>query len=184
MGAVEARRGPFVMPLDMIWVRLRDDKAVPRPGLGATTADVKVGLLILTPKVGLRVFDLEKIKFDVLAGARYWHLGENLKFSPSLLGLNFTRSQNLVDPVVGARIQAALAQKFVVNILGDVGGWGTGSTLEYQVAGLLGYRISENLILQAGYRYLDLNYLRGGSRPAVCDIALSGVTFGVTINLK
>jgi hypothetical protein len=184
MGAVEARRGPFVLPLDIVWARLRDDKAIPAANLLATTANVKAGLLILTPKVGIRVLNEEKIKFDVLAGFRYWHLGENLKFSPSLLNLNFKRSQDLVDPVVGGRIEAALSPKFVVNILGDVGGWDTGSKLEYQVAGLIGYKIKESATLQAGYRYLDLNYRRGGTNPAIFNVNLTGVLFGVTFNLK
>src|SRR2546421_1416484 len=36
MGAVEARHKRLVVPIDMMWIRLEDDKAVPRPGLGAT----------------------------------------------------------------------------------------------------------------------------------------------------
>jgi hypothetical protein len=184
MGAVEARRGLFVAPLDMIWARLGDDRAVPFPGLAATTANAKVQLVILTPKVGIRVFDEEKFKFDALAGFRYWHLGENLQFSPSILNLNFTRSQNLVDPVVGGRIESALSHKWVVNILGDVGGWGTGSTLEYQVVGAVGYRVKESTTVQAGYRYLDLNYSRGGASPAIAHFHLGGIALGATFNLK
>jgi hypothetical protein len=184
MGAVEARRGRLVAPLDFIWARLGDDSAVPFPGLGATTANAKVQLVILTPKVGVRVFDEEKFKFDVLAGFRYWHLGENLQFSPSILNLNFTRSQNLVDPVVGGRIESALSQKWVVNVLGDVGGWGTGSTLEYQVAGAIGYRVKESITVLAGYRYLDLDYSRGGASPAIAHFHLSGIVLGATFNLK
>jgi hypothetical protein len=184
MGTAEARRGPIVLPLDIFWVRLRDDNANPFPNLNARTADFRVGLFILTPKVGLRLVDQEKIKVDALAGLRYWHLSQDFHFSPAPLGLNFSRSQDLVDPLVGTRIEAALSKKFVVNLAGDVGGWGTGSTLEYQLVGLLGYKIKENWTLQAGYRYLSLDYERGGARPAVFDVAMSGVAIGISFKLK
>jgi hypothetical protein len=36
----------------------------------------------------------------------------------------------------------------VVVIAGDVGGWGTGSQLDYQVAGIVGYSIKPNVTLQ------------------------------------
>jgi hypothetical protein len=182
MGAFEARYKRLVVPIDVMWIRLEDDKAVPLPALGAISANMKATELLFTPKVGLRVIDQEKIKIDALTGFRLWYLGENLKFNPSLLGLNFSGSQDFVDPLVGGRIQVALSPKIVVNVLGDVGGWGTGSQLEYQAAGLLGYKIKPAWTLQAGYRYLNVNYR--GSRGIVFDATTSGVLFGVTISLK
>jgi len=184
MGAVDARWKRLVLPLDMVWSRLADDKAVPRLGLGATTADVKVSIFLLTPKVGVRLLDEPKIKCDFLTGFRYWRLGQNLHFSPSILNLNFSASQNWVDPLVGGRIEAPLSSKFVATVFGDVGGWGTGSQLEYQVGGVLGYKLKETATLQAGYRYLAVDYYGGGVRQPVFDAHLSGVLLGVTFNLK
>ena len=180
MAMVEARYKRLVLPLDIVWVRLADDKALPAPGLGAITANAKASELILTPKVGYRVLDKNRIKADGLAGFRYWHLGQNLQFSPSLLGLNFSGSQNWVDPLVGGRIQGILTPKLDATIAGDVGGWGVGSQLDYQVVGLLGYKIKPKWKLQAGYRYLDVNY----RSRTVFDVATSGVLFGVSITLK
>jgi hypothetical protein len=185
MGAVEARHKRLVTSMDIFWIRLEDDTAIPLPpavGAGAIGAKIHATEFFLTPKIGLRVIDEEKIKVDALAGFRFWHFGESLSFNPSLLGLNFTGSQNFVDPVVGGRIQLALSPKIVVNILGDVGGWNTGSKLEYKVAGLLGYKIKPALTLQVGYRYLNLDY--SGSRGAVFNLTTAGVLFGATLNLK
>jgi hypothetical protein len=180
MGAVEARYKRLVVPIDMMWIRLEDDKARAFPGLGTISATMKATEFLLTPKLGLRVINEEKLKVDALAGFRYWHFGENLTFNPS--SLNFTGSQNFVDPLVGGRIQMALSPKIVVNILGDVGGWGTGSQLEYQAAGLLGYRIKPALTLQVGYRYLNVDYRT--SRGVVFNATTAGVAFGATLNLK
>jgi hypothetical protein len=184
MAAAEARLDRLVLPLDVFWVRLADSRALPFPNLGATTADVKAGVFVLTPKVGYRFVDEERIKLDALTGFRYWHLGQNLKFSPSNLNLGLSRSQNWVDPLVGARIEVPLSGKLAVNLTSDVGGWGVGSQLDYQVAGLLGYKIKENVALQAGYRYLVVNYSAGGAKALLFDVALSGVAFGITINLE
>jgi hypothetical protein len=179
MGLVEADQKRLVLPLDIIWARLGDDKALPFPNLQETSADFKASEFILTPKIGYRVINQERLKVDALTGFRYWHLGQNLKFSPSRLGLDFSGSQNWVDPLVGGRILAALTPKVEATIAGDVGGWGVGSQLDYQVVGLLGYKLKPNLTLQTGYRYLDVNY----RSKTVFDVAMSGVLFGVSIKL-
>lgn len=180
MGLVEADHKRIVLPLDIVWGRFGDDKALPLPDVIATTANVKVDMFILTPKVGYRLLDQEKLKIDALTGFRYWHLGQNLQFSPSRLGLNFSGSQNWVDPLVGGRILGVLTPKASLSIGGDVGGWGTGSQLEYQVFGLLGYKLCPKWTLQGGYRYLDVNY----RSKTVFDAAISGIMLGVSINLK
>lgn len=181
MGLVEAQHKRFVMPVDMMWVRLGDDKALPFTNLQATSADLKGSEFILTPKIGARLVDKPALKIDGLTGFRYWHFGQNLSFNPSTLGLNFSSSQNWVDPLVGGRIIAALSPKAEVTIAGDYGGWGVGAQQDYQVVGLLGYRIKPKWTLQAGYRYLDVDYRSGGT---LIYTVMSGVVFGVSINLK
>jgi hypothetical protein len=181
MGVLEARYKRLLLPLDIMWIRLGDNKALPFPNLMVNTAKLKASEFILTPKIGYRLIDQEKIKIDALVGFRYWHFGENLKFVPSNFNLNFSSSQNWVDPVVGGRITGNLSPKVVAVIAGDVGGWGTGSQLDYQVAGILGYRIKPNVTLQAGYRYLYVNYRSGGT---IIQPTTSGVLFGATFNLK
>jgi hypothetical protein len=185
MGAVEARRNRLLANLDLMWIRLSADRARPfPPGLLATSANLKATEFILTPKIGFRLLNGEKLTADFLTGFRYWHFGETLNFSPSLLGLNFSKSQNWVDPLVGGRIEAALSRKTVFTMAGDVGGWGTGSQLEYQVVGLLGYKLKPTMTLQAGYRYLYFDYERARRAAAFVTTATSGVVFGVTLNLK
>ena len=184
MGAFEARYKRIVLPLDLMWIRLEDDKALPFPNLMATKAKLTGSELLLTPKIGYRLLDEKRIKIDALTGFRYWHFSENLKFVPSNLNLNFSGSQNLVDPLVGGRVQLGLTPKIEANILGDVGGWGTGSQLEYQVAGVLGYKIKPKWTLQAGYRYLNIDYRNSNHGGTVVYLITNGVIFGATIDLK
>lgn len=179
MGAIELRRKRLVTSVDAMWVRLGDDKSVPIGEAGTITADMKAQLFLLTPKVGLRLIDQERFKVDALTGFRFWHVGQRLKFSPS--DLSFSGSGNWVDPLVGGRSQFALTPKITVDILGDVGGWGAASQIDYQVAGLLGYRIKPRWTLAAGYRYMGVDHRSGGF---MFDVIQSGVVFGATMNLK
>jgi hypothetical protein len=184
LGAVEARRNRILTTVDLLYLRLSDDRAVPFPALGESTANLTANVFILTPKVGVRLLDEKTFKIDFLTGIRYWYFGEDLKFTPFVPFLNFSKSQNWVDPLVGGRIEAALSRKTVFTLAGDVGGWGTGSQLEYQIVGLLGYKLKPNMTLQGGYRYLYFDYQRSGPAGAVLTTALSGVVLGVTLNLK
>jgi hypothetical protein len=182
MGVVEPSYKRIVMPLDIVWVRLGDDRAFTNLG---TVGNFKASEFILTPKIGYRVIDRKMIKIDALAGFRYWHLAQSVSFTTN--SLNFSSSQNWVDPLVGGRITGNLSPKLSVTVAGDVGGWGAGSQLDYQVAGLLGYRIKPAMALQVGYRYLAVHYRNGGllaPNTRFADLVTSGVMAGVTINLK
>ena len=185
LGAVDARRNKIVTTVDLLYMRLGASNAIPfPPALNAISANFTGNIVVLTPKVGLRLVNLNAIKADLLAGIRYWYFGESVNFTPSILGLNFSKSQNWVDPLVGGRIQGALSPKLVATVAGDVGGWGTGSQIDYQVVGLLGYKLKPNLTLQGGYRYLYVDKNKGGPAGATANLAMSGILLGVTVNLK
>jgi hypothetical protein len=179
MGVVEPRYKRIVMPLDIMWIRLGSDRALPHtPGQGV--ANLRATEFLLTQKLGYRLIDAEKVKIDALAGFRYWYFGQSLSFTTN--ALNFSGSQNWVDPLVGGRITGILTPKVEVTVGGDVGGWGVGSQIDYQTFGLLGYRIKSALALQAGYRYLYFDKRRASG--TYLDVATSGVLFGVSITLK
>lgn len=80
----------------------------------------------------------------------------------------------------GAKFQAALSPKVLVTIVGDVGGGG--ANVDYQAVGLLGFKVSEKVILQAGWRYMDVNYRTNPPVGFVYDAHMSGVIVGATIN--
>jgi hypothetical protein len=179
MGVAEPRYKRILMPLDILWIRLGSNKALPNtPGQGV--ANLRATEFVLTQKLGYRLIDLEKVKIDALAGFRYWYYGENLSFTTNTL--NFSASQNWVDPLVGGRITGILTPKVEITVGGDVGGWSHAAQIDYQVFGLLGYRIKPALALQAGYRYLYFDYLR--TSGVYLNTATSGVVFGVSITLK
>jgi hypothetical protein len=181
MGAAEVRKRRFVAPVDVMWIKLSDDKALPEsPFPGLTSVKAKVTETIFTPKAGYRILDSPTLQVDALVGLRYVHLGQDLSFQPSGLLGNYSQAANFVDVVEGAKISMALSSKASVTIFGDAGG--AQADVDYQVGGFLGYKVKPTILLGAGWRYMDVNY-----RPSsgfIYDAAQTGLLIGVTIDLK
>ena len=181
MGAGELRKGRFLFPLDFMWIKLEADRSTPfNPGV--SYVNVKVTQTILTPGFGYRVINQEMLKVDAQVGLRYWHLGQNLSFQPSGIFANTSQSANWVDVVAGAKIEGALTPKVLVTVFGDAGGGG--ANVDYQVGALLGLKVAKKAILQAGWRYLDVDYRTGPPVSFVYDVHQSGAIAGVTFLLK
>ena len=49
---------------------------------------------------------------------------------------------------------------------------------------MLSYRVKPKIILQGGWRYLDVNYRPSSRFSFVYDMATSGVILGATFNVK
>jgi hypothetical protein len=178
MGTFEARYKRWILPVDIMWLRISNDKGVPANPIGITYVNLHASQFIMTPKVGYEILDTKKWKVDALVGLRYWHIGEKIDFQG--ISANFNSSQNFVDVVAGARIVKPLSRRFTMIIAGDAGGGAANS--DYQVAGLLGFTLKPKIALQAGWRYLDVNY-----RPStsfIYDTAESGFIFGATFVIK
>jgi len=181
MAAAELRHKRVLLVTDLMWIKLSEDKGLPENQLGEITAKSRVQNFMLGPEVGYRFVEQPRLNVDAFTGFRYWHLGSSLEFEPNPLGQKLSTSQNWVDPLLGARLQTPLSPKIRFTLFGDVGGFGAGSQLEWQVAGLLGYQLNKRFTLQAGYRYLDVNYRSGGFKY---DVAMSGLLLGTTIRFK
>ncbi len=181
MGAAEVRYNRVIIPVDFIWMKLSDDKALPI-GQQAISAKAKMTETLLTPKIGYRIADGKRLKVDALFGVRYWHLSTDLTLQRNQVLGTLSDSGNWVDAIAGGRITASLTPKAFVTILGDAGGGSARS--DYQVGGFLGYRISRKCVLQAGYRYLSVDYRPNSKNNFVYDLNVPGLLVGATINLK
>ncbi len=180
MGVFEAHKKRLILNTDFMWLKLSDDAALPINEIGVQSIKAKATQVLLTPKVGYRVIDEEKIKVDGMLGIRYWHLSNDLTLEPQIAN-GFSDSANWVDVVAGARIQIPLSPKALVTVLGDAGGGGANS--DYQVAGLFGYKFKKKFVGQVGWRYLSVNYRPSGN-GFIYDMITNGPIIGVTINLK
>jgi hypothetical protein len=178
MGAVEMRYNRIVIPVDIMWVRLKDSKGIPISD-EVESVNTKINEVIFTPKVGYRIVDKSRFKADALMGLRYWHLGTTLTLQPTQISNGFYGTASWVDGVEGAKFQAFLTEKAILTIAGDAGGGG--SKLDYQVVGLFGYKL-KRVTLQGGWRYLVIHQKHSGQ--AFADLAMTGVVVGAVIPLK
>jgi hypothetical protein len=177
MDATEFQKKKFVIPIDFMWAKLSDDKSI--PFLPDYSVKAKVTQTIFTPKVGYVLVDTPKINVQGNVGIRYWHLGTTLELDPQIAGHNIYSPSNWVDVVAGSKITVPLSPKAYVTILGDAGAGG--ANLDYQIAGLLSYKIKPKWQLFGGWRYLDVDYQSGGT---INDVVQSGLLLGVTYIFK
>jgi hypothetical protein len=181
MGQFEVRHDRVVMPVDFLWMKLSDNKALPIDE-EAESAKAKMTETILTPKIGYRFVDKKRLKMDAVLGFRYWHLTNSVTLQPEVEGGRFSHTADWVDGVGGARIEASLTPKVSLIVAGDAGGGSARS--DYQVAGLLGYKISRRWVLLGGYRYLSVNYRPAGEDRFIYDVTMPGLILGATFNIK
>ncbi len=167
----------FSAPVDYLWMRLRDSKAIPFAPDYSVRADL--GMSIVTPKVAYLLVNNPKIKIYGTAGPRIWHESTTLQLIPTINGNNLSKSVTWTDFVAGGRFSMPLGPKASVDVFGD-GGEG-GATLDYQVGGLLNYQVKPKLVLQGGWRYLVVHY---GNNGNVFNSSIQGIVIGATYKFK
>ena len=171
--AVELDKGRFVMPVDFLWMKLAEGKALPLTDLTQNYVNMHLTQSLLTPKFGYRIVDGEHLKIDALAGIRYWYIGQDLTLVPS--GISQSQSASWVDGLGGARFILPVGPKAAITVAGDAGGGG--ANLDYQVAGLFTYNVTPKLGFGLGWRYLDVDYR--GNHQFIFDVATSGALVGL-----
>jgi len=91
---------------------------------------------------------------------------------------NKSLKETWVDPTIIARIQNAADKKFIYQFRSDIGGFGIGADLAWQIQAYAGYRFSKLFQLTGGYRVLSVDYNKGtGDDRFLYDID----TFGPVI---
>lgn len=66
------------------------------------------------------------------------------------------------DPIVGLRGQVNLTRWLFLAAQGDVGGFGAGSQIAWNVQATIGVNFTRNLFAELGYRYMYVDYSNGG----------------------
>lgn len=74
---------------------------------------------------------------------------------------NKSMTKTWVDPVIITRIKSAADKKFIYQFRGDIGGFGIGADLAWQVQAYAGYRFTKLFQVTAGYRVISMDYDKG-----------------------
>ncbi len=199
MGRVEAWKGKWGVTFDGLFMNLGADGGFEgRRGLVRfrLDADVRLG----TADFGLtyRIYEQQfgrsneqSLAVEPYAGLRYGYLRQKIDLNVDIEGVGSTGrtlggSQDWVEPFIGSRVIWNLSDKWSLNARADAGGFGIGSAsdLTWQIISSVDYKLSKNIILHAGYRYVDLDYSHGSSSEELgIDLQAQGPFLGLTVLL-
>lgn len=193
---VWARYDRFVFSGDLMYVETTGTEAtgpLPAfqiPGLGviippgaSVEGKVDTKQFTATLQGGYRVIDTSQFTLDALAGARFWHVSNDVtvRATVPLVGswaATHGESFGWVDPLVGVRAFLPLTEKLSVQAQADIGGFGIGADFTWMALATVNYTATEKLSVSAGYKVLDVDYAHGGH---VFDTRLSGPVLGMTL---
>jgi len=164
-GQFEARYNRWGLQMDFFYSDIGGYIPVQDPRIRQLSTASAQRVFQLTPNY--RVYRSNKGFFDVLAGIRV--VGSEARLTGFRdVGLNtvdfryFNNSQSKawVDGIVGVRGQYFLLGNSFVAAYADIGGGS--SKLTWQVQGTLGYKFSDKISTELGWRLLSDNYQEGG----------------------
>lgn len=177
MLAGEVRYQRFAFVTDLIFLGLEaDDEATRGPVVVAAQANLDT--LVWTFGGSFRALERESVTVDLLAGGRLWNVDAEGTLTGPLAVRQRSGSKTWVDPIVGISGRVELGSGFALRAEGDVGGFGLVSDIDWQLLGTIQYQVADYLTLDAGYRYLAVDFDDGGF---LFDVALSGPIIGASI---
>ena len=117
---------------------------------------------------------------DVGIGVRGWGLAGGISLNEGLLpALNVSNGLSWADPLLAARYHRDLGDGFSLTAYGDVGGFGLGAHLDWQLIGTIDYALSSGVDLHAGFRSLNFNY---GAARADFNFNMNGPIIAATVH--
>lgn len=166
-----ARRGDLVLFGDLTYSKASRDGLTPvGPAAGELT------MRSLTLAAG-KHFDMGGGSgVALLGGLRAWSIDGQV--AAPAIGVDVAPGKDFVDPIVAVRGTTPLSDRW--SLLGylDVGGFGVGSDLTWQLAVAANYRASDKIYLSLGWRHLYVDYSDGGTK---FKGAMTGPMVGLTL---
>lgn len=178
MGTVEARHARFGITADLLYFKISAD------GNGPTAAFSKAEL-DLSAFVGTfggfyQFVQEESLTADVMVGARVWVTDTKLSLRSGLVpGRSDSDMKAWADPIFAVRGFVEVIDKIGLRGYGDIGGFGLASDITYQLLGSVSYAFTDTIAVDAGYRYLKVDYDDG---DYLLDAVFQGPFLGFVID--
>jgi hypothetical protein len=184
---VDVQRGRFGIAVNGVFARLEPDGEVGPIQLDVTNTTTWIGVAPYYRAVEWTYRESASgrpLRFVVepTAGIRYTNLRVELDGTgPQGNGRQVDQSESWVDPLIGARFALDLAERWTLAGEADIGGFGVGSDLAWNVQAFLGYKTSlfgRAFTLTGGYRALSQDYENGDFE---WDVTTQGPILGVVM---
>lgn len=174
MGVVEARRGRFSLGFDLLYANVSDSFNTP-VGVAATSLTAEVTTITATAVAGYDLVPDPTFDLDLVGGARYWSVDNELRVSGGALGgATVSDGDTWIDLIAGAKFRKSLNDHW------DLAGWalvgvaGASDSMWDVMAGV-SYRTGTKARIFAGYRVLSVEYEDAGF---VYDVTQKGPIIG------
>jgi hypothetical protein len=167
MGMAAARKGNWGIVADAVYVSLDVPSEMP-------PADFKPTIALFSLQGVRRLNDYA----DATLGVRWNHLNAVIDLKAPV-PMRLERSRNWVDPVVGVVLRTPGERRFHGTLIADVGGFGIGSDFTWQLFPTVGVRLAKWASLEAGWRFLGVDYKTGeGADRFEYDVLYQGPVVG------
>lgn len=119
---------------------------------------------------------------DLYGGVRWWDIGIDVDADTPLGSASYSRDEDWVDPVLGARWMPRLSESFRLLVQGDVGGFGAASDFTWCAqAGVL-WDASQTTSVALLYKALGVDY-QSGTRGTRSFFEYDTITQGPLLGL-
>jgi len=169
MGRMRAARGQWAFGLDVIYM-----------GLGASTDQPPADIDVDETAAELSVAFIYSERFESLVGVRYMRISTDIQFQGPL-GTQRSGNVDWWDPFIGGRTTLPLGESWKFKLRADVGGFGIGSDLAWQVETLFTRDFSPRASFEIGYRWIDVDY-QDDDNGFIFDVMTQGPQAGVTFS--
>jgi hypothetical protein len=171
-GLVEISDGPFSLLGEALHLPV---------GTNITTRNVffSGGSASLTANEGTATFFYHVLaepaqSLDAGIGFRPWAFTADLTLNGRIARtVGLTQSARWADPLIAARYHYDFGNRFAVTAYGDVGGFGVGAHIDWQVLGTVDYTLKPWVALRVGYVSLNFDY-SASSLPVGFDVHIKG----------
>jgi hypothetical protein len=162
----EANTNKWAITTDLVFMNLNTDI---EPGKLFHSGNVSMKQFIWETDGFYRINSF----FEAGLGARLYNLQTGIDARRNVFPMGTeevmgSHSDTWCDPVVTTRLAKAVNNKWFVQCGADVGGFGIGSELSWQLQGYAGYHFTKVFQMRVGYRYLSIDYQKGIERTGVC----------------
>lgn len=177
MGTFEAWNGQWGVLGDLLYADVSAPKDTPFGAL-FSSAKVETKVSAFSGYLAYRVVDNPDVTVDLAAGFRAFGLDVDTTLNAGTLPTETASiSDSWVDPLIAARANWRISDKWSASAFADVGGSG-GSSMTWQALATANYAFNENWSARFGYRYMNIEKTIAGKDTS---LGLSGPLLGVTV---
>ena len=160
---------------DLNYIVLNPEESTP-------AGDIKIDFTeILLELAGFYRFTEGAHGIDGLGGVRYTSMDVDVDF-PVTPPPDVDEREDWVDPFIGLRWHWMFSEKWTTRLRGDIGGFGVGSDLTWNLVGMVDFKPWKHVSLFGGYRALYQDYSTGsGNSEFAFDATMHGPLLGLNI---